>query len=394
MPVVTENVLYNHVCTSLSELDMEMIRAIPPGGNWKDIPIDIVKKSARLLQIRASGGRTTYYGRLDGSLPSYTISTYFNRPGNGTFIHPRQNRLISLREAARLQSFPDSYRFLGSTTSMYKQIGNAVPPLLARALGERIPLGLVVDLFAGAGGLSQGLTMAGHRLLLSSDFNRNMCDTHAENHSNSQIKQSDMTNPSHLESLVDETENVLRGRTLGMVCGGPPCQGFSTAGKWKMNDLRNMLYVPFLEFVTALRPEYVIIENVLGLKSLNGGKVLQDILGRMNSLDYTTNWFSLFAEQFGVPQRRRRIFIIGSRSGEFIEPPSPIFASVIRGRFQGEFPAPVSVDEAISDLPEITSGSGVHLSHYDEEKVESSYQQLIRGRICWRDFRRDRAGQD
>ena len=111
------SVLYNHVCSTLSELDMEMIQSVPAGGNWQNIPPDIVQKSARLTQIQASGGRTTYYGRLKNDLPSYTINTYFNRPGNGTFIHPEQNRLISMREAARLQSFPDRFRFLGSLSS-------------------------------------------------------------------------------------------------------------------------------------------------------------------------------------------------------------------------------------------------------------------------------------
>ena len=135
-PLTPENnVLYNHVCAKLSEFDMEVIRTVPPGGNWKDVPVEIASKSSRLTQIRRSGGRTTYYGRLQRDLPSYTINTYFNRPGNGTFIHPTQDRLISQREGARLQSFPDRFRFLGSTTSIFKQIGNAVPPLLAKVKG-------------------------------------------------------------------------------------------------------------------------------------------------------------------------------------------------------------------------------------------------------------------
>ncbi|MHA1577875.1 MAG: DNA (cytosine-5-)-methyltransferase, partial [Candidatus Thorarchaeota archaeon] len=87
----TDVMLHDHVTSKLSELDMEIIRAVPSGGNWKDIPIEIAQKSARIMQIRESGGRTTYYGRLRNDLPSYTISTFFNRPGNGTFIHPEQN---------------------------------------------------------------------------------------------------------------------------------------------------------------------------------------------------------------------------------------------------------------------------------------------------------------
>ena len=122
--------LYNHIAPKFSELEKQMVVHIPPGGNWSNIPESVPSK--RLEQIRRNGGgRTTYYGRLRWEKPSYTISTYFNRIGNGCHIHPEQDRLISIREAARLQSFPDNYRFTGSKGAIHKQIGNAVPPLLA-----------------------------------------------------------------------------------------------------------------------------------------------------------------------------------------------------------------------------------------------------------------------
>ena len=113
-----------------------MVKHIPEGGNWRNIPETVPSK--RLDQIRKSGGRTTYYGRLRNDKPSYTISTYFNRLGNGCYIHPNQDSLISLREGARLQSFKDSFYFCGPKTSIYKQIGNAVPPLLGRTIAELI----------------------------------------------------------------------------------------------------------------------------------------------------------------------------------------------------------------------------------------------------------------
>ena len=121
--------LYNHITYSLSENDLRMVVSIPAGGNWKNIPLDIPSK--RLERIRETGGRTTLYGRLRWEKPSYTITTYFNRPGNGAYIHPKDNRVISAREAARLQSFPDDFIFEGTITKKFKQIGNAVPPLLS-----------------------------------------------------------------------------------------------------------------------------------------------------------------------------------------------------------------------------------------------------------------------
>ena len=96
--------LYNHISPTFSELEKKMVVCIPPGGNWKDIPENI--PSQRLAQIRKSGGRTTYYGRLKKDAPSYTISTYFNRMGNGCFIHPSQDRLISIREGASFFNLP------------------------------------------------------------------------------------------------------------------------------------------------------------------------------------------------------------------------------------------------------------------------------------------------
>ena len=153
--------LYNHIAPGLSKLEWEMAKHIPAGGNWKNIPEHI--PSQRLEQIRKSGGRTTYYGRLVWDKPAYTITTYFNRLGNSSNLHPEQQRMISTREGARLQSFPDKFIFHGTKSSQYKQIGNAVPPLLARAVAETIEPHLenrtFIDLFAGAGGMSEGFRM-------------------------------------------------------------------------------------------------------------------------------------------------------------------------------------------------------------------------------------------
>lgn len=104
--------------------EKELACYIPEGGNWTDIPLSVTDR--RLEGIRATGGRTTYYGRLRWDAPSYTIATYFNRVGNGCNLHPSQLRVMSTREAARFQSFPDDFVFVGSKASQYKQIGNAV----------------------------------------------------------------------------------------------------------------------------------------------------------------------------------------------------------------------------------------------------------------------------
>ncbi|MFW9965108.1 MAG: DNA (cytosine-5-)-methyltransferase [Candidatus Sifarchaeia archaeon] len=372
---------------------MEIIQSVPQGGNWQDIPLRVIRKSARLTQIHKTGGRTTYYGRLKNNVPSYTINTYFNRPGNGTFIHPEQNRLLSIREAARLQSFPDRFRFLGSYSSRYKQIGNAVPPLLARAVASLFKSGLVVDLFSGAGGLSEGFVQAGNEVILASDFNSNMCKTYAYNHPTTTVIQTDLNVIGQSNHLLDEIDKLLGGKHLTTLIGGPPCQGFSTAGNRNSVDPRNNLIFRMLEFVGVLKPDNVVIENVPGLKWIKHGRVLDSIVKSLNEEGYGVTILNLHAEEFGVPQRRRRVFIVGSRNLTSEELLTGYFAPIIRGRTRHDvrlgskdLPPPVNVFDAISDLPPIDSGGGDDLIEYDINWIATEYQKLMRDLMSFEDF--------
>nr|KXH74973.1 MAG: hypothetical protein AM325_11605 [Candidatus Thorarchaeota archaeon SMTZ1-45] len=392
--------LYNHVCSSLSELDVEIIQSVPQGGNWQDIPLRVIQKSARLTQIHNSGGRTTYYGRLKHDLPSYTINTYFNRPGNGTFIHPEQNRLISMREAARLQSFSDRYRFLGSYTSRYKQIGNAVPPLLARAVASVLKAGLVVDLFSGAGGLSDGFVQAGNKVIVASDFNTNMCKTYTYNHPDTKVIQADLHIINQSNHLLEEIEHTLSGKHLTTLIGGPPCQGFSTAGNRNTIDPRNSLVFRMLEFVNVLQPDQIVIENVPGLKWTKQGQVLNSIVRTLEKEEYAVSLLNLHSEEFGVPQRRRRVFVIGVRNEKRKQLLRRYFSPIIRGKNRidarlgsKDLPPPVNVFEAISDLPPIISGGGEDIIEYDTNWIASDYQRLMRELISFEDFLKRRTEQ-
>lgn len=121
----------------LSELDKYIISHVKPGGNYMDIPSDV--NSVRIRRLQREGGHTTCYGRLSPDKPSYTINTYFNRPNVGCNIHYSENRLITVREALRLQSFPDSYKIVSSSKQGRNLIvGNAVPPLLAEIIANEL----------------------------------------------------------------------------------------------------------------------------------------------------------------------------------------------------------------------------------------------------------------
>ena len=117
----------------MSPSDKQYIEHIPPGGNYMNIPDSIA--SNRVKRIKKTGGRTTTYGRLHPNKYSATINTYFNRPNVGTNYHYSQKRLITPREAMRIQSFPDDFNIeFKSIRSLCMQIGNAVPPFLSIVL--------------------------------------------------------------------------------------------------------------------------------------------------------------------------------------------------------------------------------------------------------------------
>lgn len=126
--------LYNHVAGALSQQNLERLKHIGPGGSWRDIPHELLPKGMK--EARRSD-HTRRYGRIDPDGLSGTVLTKCD-PHWGSFFHWEQDRALTVREAARIQSFPDSYRFYGSRVSQYEQVGNAVPPLLAKTLAEHI----------------------------------------------------------------------------------------------------------------------------------------------------------------------------------------------------------------------------------------------------------------
>lgn len=355
---MTLHCVRDHVAGTLSKLDEEVVKHVPPGGNWRDLPADF--PSARVRQIRESaargeGSRSTYYGRLAWERPAYTISTYLTRPGNGAFIHPVMPRLLTVREAARLQSFPDEVRFHGTLRQRAMQIGNAVPPLLAYHLGRSIPAGPAVDLFAGAGGLGLGLSWAGHDVIASVDNNPDACRTLAAHDGAQLVLERDLSDAEQMDDLVARVDKRLRNQRLGLLAGGPPCQGFSTAGSCRADDPRNELVLSFLRLVERLEPSHVLFENVVALR-WRGRTFLGEVTERLSRMGYAVDVRVLHAEAYGVPQLRRRLVLRASPAAEQPVWPQPTNA-ILRPSYpldqpgiHLETPAPQTVDDAIADL--------------------------------------------
>lgn len=242
-----------------------------------------------------------------------------------------------------------------------------------------------IDLFAGAGGLSEGLKWAGFNCLWVNEFDEPAAKTFAENAPSVEIDTRDIReiNPAVLRVRL----GLGRGQ-LDLVAGGPPCQGFSTYGKREKSDPRNQLYNNFFEFVKEFSPKTFVMENVSGILSMDDGAVVADILAKATALGYCTSVTLAKAELFGVPQRRRRVFIMGSRLGQKIsfipsthQENTRISDTKSLGLFDTHMVKPVvSVRAAISDL----SGISVFLpknalaSSPYVGAAESEYQERMR----------------
>lgn len=373
----------DHVSGSLSELDQQVVKLVPPGGNWRDLPDDF--PSRRVQQIRQSaaageGNRSTYYGRLQWGRPSYTISTYITRPGNGCHIHPEYDRLITTREAARLQTFPDNIEFVGSNRARTMQVGNAVPPLLAYAVASVLSPGRYIDLFSGAGGLSLGFEWAGHELMGAIDSDDKANEVARRAHNTDKIVTADLSDASVLSQ-------TLRGMTASshpeILIGGPPCQGFSTAGTGRLSDERNRLVFAFLDAVEQLGPRVVLMENVPALL-WRGRRFLAGIRSRLHGLGYATSVIIAHAEAYGVPQLRRRLLLQAVSAGEPVWPIphhrvlDPAHRSNQPGSDVGVLPVR-TVGDAIGDLPARVAEDGG--SAVTALAPTSDYQRWARGEV-------------
>lgn len=171
-----------------------------------------------------------------------------------------------------------------------------------------------VDCFCGAGGLSKGLEMAGIHGICGLDWFKEAGETYSRNFDHPFVN-GDITLPEVKQKFYDTIEERLKGKRVSIVAGGFPCQGFSMAGNRIVDDPRNSLYKELLEIVKHLKPDFVLCENVKGLRSMLGGMVEQKILSDFRAIGYDMNVTTLCAADYYVPQKRERVIFIGNRKG-------------------------------------------------------------------------------
>jgi DNA (cytosine-5)-methyltransferase 1 len=233
-----------------------------------------------------------------------------------------------------------------------------------------------IDLFCGVGGFSLGFEQAGYDVIAAVDAEEKHVETYLKNFPSCNARCIDLSIVSgdHLREKAS-----IGNRQIDVVFGGPPCQGFSLIGKRLREDPRNLLLCEFARLIVELAPSYFVVENVAGLLFGDARRVLGEFVGRVEGAGYTVvkPIELLDAAEFGVPQRRRRVFILGSRRGmPSPQYPKPLHPYDDAGKCDGP-----TVWDAIGDLPRV--GDYKYLLETDNYRgslgAPSAYAKVLRG---------------
>lgn len=197
-----------------------------------------------------------------------------------------------------------------------------------------------VDLFSGAGGLSLGFEMAGFNNVFSIEYDKKIAESYKKNFPTHNLLVKDIQ-----EITDDEIITLQHNQEVDVVIGGPPCQGFSLAGRIGrsfVEDKRNYLFKEFVRVVKIIDPPMFVMENVARILSHNKGETIKELTNEFKKIGYNVQYKVLQAADYGVPQKRQRIFIVGTKNKEF-NFPTPIGTTI-------------TVKEAIGDLPPLKNG--------------------------------------
>lgn len=218
----------------------------------------------------------------------------------------------------------------------------------------------MIDLFAGVGGLSLGFERVGFKVVLANEYDASIAEAYIRNRNKPNMIVEDIR-----KLPVHETFGSYKGKVT-VVVGGPPCQGYSQKGKRKtIHDERNFLFRYFVDVVREVEPEYFVMENVPNLLTNEGGYFKRELVSLFNEIGYTVNADVLCASDYGVPQDRRRAFIIGKRGGE-----QPVAMPPKKSK-------KTTIWDAISDLNYLESGEGAEEQEYRKDP-QSGYQGMLR----------------
>jgi len=298
----------NHYGYGLRNDEKPYAHKIPDGGNWRDLPEE-EQKAFMKGAFYSGGGQTTYLRKMSWDEPALTITASVMAKAT-CHLHP--NKPIERSE------------YMGDF--------NLTPQLPANGL-------TVLELFCGGGLGAIGFKAAGYDIVKALDFDKNAVKAYRHNFGD-YVEQADI-NEIDIDSLPD----------TDVIFGGPPCQDFSVAGKGEgANGERGKLVFRYLEIIERKQPKAFVFENVKGLITKRHRPTFDALIERFNEIGYEISWKVLSAWDYGVAQKRERVFIVGIRKdlGITFEFPKPL---------EGDYQTRVLRD-VIGDLPEPERHSG------------------------------------
>lgn len=223
-----------------------------------------------------------------------------------------------------------------------------------------------IDLFSGAGGMSLGAAEAGVKAALAIEYDRNAAATYKRNHPSVEVLVQDIR-----EISARKIKKVKHGTNGTILFGGPPCQGFSYSNSRtrSVENTDNWLFREFIRVARIWCPDIVILENVQGIANTEGGIFLKEISDALNKLKYKLDIGILNAANFGVPQNRSRLFVVGTRhlSTKCVLP-------------SGTASRNVPVHDALADLPSLENGDYYQRLPYKRE-AHCAYAKRMRGNL-------------
>lgn len=230
----------------------------------------------------------------------------------------------------------------------------------------------VIALFCGAGGMSLGFSQAGFCPVISADIDRDACSTYEMNISK-EVLNIDLSKPE------DGLNKALANHTNAFaLIGGPPCQGFSSAGLKNGEDKRNRLIFNYFSIVERVRPRWFLFENVEGLLTANGGGSVAELIGEFIRIGYRTRLEKVNFAAYGLPQARKRVILVGNRLGLNFELPSARFSfNAGKHKREGLLPPAPTLDEAIAGLG-TAGGDADEETSYASAQPTTDYDAFMR----------------
>lgn len=220
----------------------------------------------------------------------------------------------------------------------------------------------VIDLFSGVGGLSYGFSINPHfNIIAANEIERDIAMAYKLNHRNVEMFNCDIADLTEEELLKN-----IGNSEIDVIVGGPPCQSYSTLGKRRMDERAN-LFMEYKRILSILRPKAFVFENVVGILSMDKGKLFKRVLDEFQEIGYIMKYKVLNAADFGIPQQRERVFLVGSLEKNSFDFPTPTHGEGKK--------AYITLKDAFADLPILKSGESSNI--YSCEPI-NDYLRFVR----------------